>query len=294
MNGKMSSRTKKALCVVIIGIAANLALALTKFFVGLRSNSLCILLDSTNGFFDTLTGIITAVAFGLVALPPSEKFPYGYGRSEYLAGFVIAVVAAIMGVTFLLDSLDRMAMPEPVWFGINTTIILAVGIAVKLGLAIAFMLVGRKIRSKALKAVAVDSYLDVGITSATLLSFTLSAEFGYALDAIAGIVISIVVLGVSVKMIVDAVRNIIGKNECEEEKSVLIELCKAELCIDRIDLIRLHDYGYRAKYGTVTVTFSPRSDEEEQQQAISRVTRLLQEQTGTSVALLPSQNQQEP
>lgn len=287
LNGRMNARTKKALFLVIFGIVANLALALGKLFVGLRTNSLCILLDSTNGFFDTLTGIVTAVAFGLVALAPTERFPYGFGRSEYLAGFVIAVVAAVMGVTFLLESLSRLAMPEPVWFGWQSTVLLAVSVVVKFAFSLTVALCNRKLRSKALRAIAVDGFLDVGITTATLLSFTLSARLSYAIDSLFGIAISVVVLVFSVKMIADAVRTLLGTNETEEEKEALKALCEKEPAVERLEKVRLHDYGYRAKFGNAYVTFTADATEKDRSDAAARIASFLKEETGATIEVLP-------
>ena len=286
MSGKMSLRTKKALCLVIIGIVMNLALALGKLFVGLSVNSLCILLDSTNGFFDTLTGIVAAVAFGLVALAPTEKFPYGFGRSEYLAGFVVAVAAAVMGGTFLMESLNRLTMPEPVWYGLQSTVLLSVSIVVKLSFSFVVTFCNRKLCSKALRAIALDGFLDVGITTATLVSFTLSARLSYAIDSFFGIAISIVVLVYSVKMIVDTVRTLIGTNETKEEKDAIVALCKEEPVIDELNDVRLHDYGYRAKFGVVYVVFSPDSTEAEKAAAIDRITTRLKDETGAAVEIV--------
>ena len=287
MGGKMSTRTKKALILVIIGIVMNLALALGKLFVGLSANSLCILLDSTNGFFDTLTGVVAAVAFGLVALAPTERFPYGFGRSEYLAGFVVAVAAAVMGVSFLMESLNRLAMPEPVWYGLQSTVLLSVSIVVKFDFSLAVALCNRKICSKALRAIALDGFLDVGITAATLTSFTLSARLSYAIDSFFGIAISIVVLVFSVKMIVDTVRTLIGTSETKEEKDALAALCKEEPVVEELKDVRLHDYGYRAKFGVAYVSFSPDSTEEERTDAVGRIIARLKEETGATVEIVP-------
>ena len=290
----MSLRTKKALCLVVVGIVLNLALALGKLFVGLSANSLCILLDSTNGFFDTLTGVVTAVAFGLIALSPTEKFPYGFGRSEYLAAFVIAVVAAVMGVTFLFESLSRLAMPEPVWFGWKSTVFLIVGIVVKLGYSLTVALCDRRLCSKALRAIAVDGFLDVGIATATLISFTLSARLSYAIDSFFGIAISIVVLVFSVKMIADAVRTILGTNGTKDETDALCELCKDEPAVEKLNEVRLHDYGYHAKYGVAYVTFSPDSTEKDREAASDRIAARLKEKTGATVEIVPYRIVTEP
>lgn len=46
----MKQRVKKSLIIVAIGVVVNVALALIKMYVGLSSNSLCIMLDAINNF----------------------------------------------------------------------------------------------------------------------------------------------------------------------------------------------------------------------------------------------------
>ena len=45
----MKQRVKKSLIIVAIGVVVNVALALIKMYVGLSSNSLCIMLDAGLG-----------------------------------------------------------------------------------------------------------------------------------------------------------------------------------------------------------------------------------------------------
>ena len=78
----MKQRVKKSLILIGIGIVVNVALALIKTYVGLSSNSLCIMLDAVNSFMDILTAIVSAIAFCTLLIPRSEKAPYGYGRTE--------------------------------------------------------------------------------------------------------------------------------------------------------------------------------------------------------------------
>ena len=114
----MKSRIKKSIWLISVAIVINIALATIKTYVGLSSNSLCIMLDGTNSFFDVITCLVTLVVFIFLLVPRNEKAPYGYGRGEYLAGFIVAVVSVIVGGLFFIRSLNRMAMPEPVWFGL--------------------------------------------------------------------------------------------------------------------------------------------------------------------------------
>lgn len=69
----MKQRVKKSLIIVAIGVVVNVALALIKMYVGLSSNSLCIMLDAINNFFDILTAIVAGVAFCTLLIRAAKR-----------------------------------------------------------------------------------------------------------------------------------------------------------------------------------------------------------------------------
>ena len=243
----MKSRIKKSIWLISIAMVINIALAAIKTYVGLSSNSLCIMLDGTNSFFDVITCLVTLVVFIFLLVPRNEKAPYGYGRGEYLAGFIVAVVSVVVGGLFLIRSLNRMAMPEPVWFGLQNCILISVAIPIKLAVGIAYYVANKKIKSAAIKAIMLDSFLDTGMTATSLISFAVSARVDYAVDAIFGIVMSIVIIVVAIKMVVENVRAIVVGDGAKEEKKAIEYACKRRGV--SLTKVVLHDYGYGMKVG---------------------------------------------
>ena len=243
----MKSRIKKSIWLISVAIIINIALATIKTYVGLSSNSLCIMLDGTNSFFDVITCLVTLVVFIFLLVPRNEKAPYGYGRGEYLAGFIVAVVSVIVGGLFFIRSLNRMAMPEPVWFGLQNCILISVAIPIKLAVAIAYYVANKKIKSSAIKAIMLDSFLDMGMTATSLISFAVSARVDYAVDAIFGIVMSVVIIVVAIKMVVENVRAIVVGDGAKEEKKAIEYACERRGV--RLTKTVLHDYGYGMKVG---------------------------------------------
>ena len=251
----MKQRVKKSIAILGVGIAVNVALAIVKMYVGISSNSICIMVDAINSLLDVITCIITVIAFAVLFAPRSEAAPFGYGRSEYLAGFIVAVVSAVMGGLFFMRSLNRMAMPEPVWFGWQNCVLISVAVPVKLALGIFYMICNRKLKSKAISAITLDSFLDVGITSASLVSFAVSSQVEYAVDAIFGMIISIVVVVFAVFMIIENVKCVVKGDGCEDERKLVEKSCGEHIAIERVGRITLHDYGFGAKAGTAEVVF---------------------------------------
>lgn len=250
----MKERAKKSLILIAVGIAINVVLASIKMYVGLSVNSLVIMLDATNSFLDIITGIVTLVVFVMLLVPRSESAPYGYGRGEYLAGFVVAVTAVVMGGLFFIRSINRLAMPEPVYFGWQNCVLIAVCVPLKLAMGLGYYFANKKIKSKALRAIMLDSFLDTAITTTSLVSFAISANVDYAVDAIFGIVMSIVIIVVAIKMVVDNVKAIVIGDASIEERDAVEQACKARGVEYRN--LTLHDYGYGSRVGSVRVDCS--------------------------------------
>ena len=238
----MNARIKKSILLIAIGIIVNIALAAIKMYVGLASNSLCIMLDAMNSFLDTLTCIVTLIVFIVLLAPKSESAPHGYGRGEYLAGFIVAVVSVVMGGFFFIRSINRMAMPEPVYYGLP----------IKLGMGLMYYFANKKIRSQAIRAVMLDSFLDLGITATSVVAFAVTTRVDYAVDAIVGIVMSIVIIAIGIKMVVENVRAIVVGDGAKEEKKAVEQVCQDNgVTLEKTDI---HDYGYGAKVGNAYIS----------------------------------------
>jgi len=277
----MKQRVKKSLILISIGIVVNVALALIKTYVGLASNSLCIMLDAVNSFMDILTAIVSAVAFCTLLIPRSEKAPYGYGRTEYLAGFIVAATSVVVGGLFLIRSLNRMAMPEPVWFGVESCVLISVTVPVKAGLGVAYYYADKKMNSATFRALALDSFLDVGVTVTSIVSFAVSARVDYAADAIVGIVVSVVIIVFAIKAVAENVKSVVLGDGATEEKNVISDECeKAGVTVLKMNL---HDYGYGSKTGNVIVK---NGDEN----AFSEISRIVREKTGAEVRFIIDTN----
>ena len=250
----MKDRAKKSILLIAIGIFVNVALAITKMYVGLSSNSLCIMLDAVNSFFDVLTCVATLAFLAALLFPRSEKAPYGYGRGEYLAGFIVSVVSVVVGGLFFLRSINRLAMPEPVWFSVQNCALICATLPVKLAMGLTYYFCNKKLHSSAVKAIMLDSFLDIGVTATSIVSFAISSRVDYAVDAIFGIVISVIIVVFAVKMVADNVRSIVVGDGAKQEREAVDEICRAHEV--RLEKLVLHDYGYSAKAGEAIVDCS--------------------------------------
>lgn len=280
----MDERAKKSAILAGIGVALSAGLAFMKLHVGLTSNSITVLLDATNGFLDVVTYLIALVSF-LTLLKPSKNL--GYGRVEYLASFVVSVVAVVFGGIFFFRSFNRMAMPEPIWFGWQNCVMLAVTVPVKLCMGFTFLHFGKKYSSSALTAIALDCFCDVGVTATSLVSFAISGVVDYAVDAIVGIVLSVIIVAFGVGMVIKNVKIIVHGKDFSEEKESIVVTCKMH-GLDVKDIV-FHDYGAKSGVSVVKVFFD--GNMEEFYPLSSAVKAEILEKTGVAADIVPENKQ---
>lgn len=276
----MKERVKKSLILLVIGIVVNILLAVTKMYVGVSSNSLCIMLDATNSFFDILTCIVTVIAFSILFAPRSDKAPYGYGRSEYLAGFIVAVVSAVVGGVFFMRSLNRFAIPEPIYFGWQNCVLISVAVPIKLGMGLFYYFANKKLKSKAISAIMLDSFLDTGMSLTSVIAFAVSSKVDYAVDAIFGIVMSVIVIAFAIKMVYDNAKCVVVGDGAQEEREAIEKVCNEEN-VEQVSLL-LHDYGYGAKCGKLQIAINDK-DKEIDDDLCVRIQNAIKDKTGADV-----------
>lgn len=277
------SHIKKSILLILAIVALNVGLAIAKLHVGLSTNSLCIMLDSINSFLDVITCIVSVVALAVVLRSREETL---YGRAEYLAGFVVSAVAVVLGGVFLLRSIDRLAMPEPVWFGVQSTVIISVAILVKVGIAVACHFLSKRFNSVILRAIMLDSILDAVVTATSLISFVVSGRVNYAVDAILGIVLSVLILIFAVRMVVSNVKTIVVGQPTEAISQRIHTVLSEQPCVASVGRIQLHDYGTHQQVGTVEVSLHTQSLDEVLEQCAS-LEAVIHEKTGVRVQLVP-------
>src|SRR5207248_10618641 len=88
--------------------------ALLQIVVVLLSHSVGLLADTIHNFGDATTAIPLWIAFILSRWKPNEKFTYGYGRVEDLAGMAIVLTILASAVVAGYETAQRFFHPQPV------------------------------------------------------------------------------------------------------------------------------------------------------------------------------------
>ncbi|MEK7667073.1 MAG: cation diffusion facilitator family transporter, partial [Gemmatimonadota bacterium] len=90
------------------------ATALFQVVVVWLSGSVALLADTVHNFADAATAVPLWVAFALSRWKPNEKFTFGYGRVEDLAGLSIVAIIALSAAFAGYEAVRRLLHPQPV------------------------------------------------------------------------------------------------------------------------------------------------------------------------------------
>ena len=255
---KKQNRTAEIVRVSFRGIGVNIALVLFKAIVGLAAHSISVLLDAVNNLSDALSSVITIVGTKLAGKAPDRKHPYGHGRVEYIAASLVALLVLIAGLTALKESVGKILHPDDTHYTIISLIVLAAGVAAKIVLGKYFQRKGKALNSDSLSASGTDALFDAVISFATLAAAGLNLIFGWKLEGILGVVISLFILKAGVEILSDTVSRIIGvRADGELTKRIKRSICRYPEIKGAYDLI-LHSYGPETYFGSVHVEVKDR------------------------------------
>lgn len=257
----------------LTGIVCNLLLCAGKFAAGMLSGSVSITADALNNLSDASSGVISLIGFKLAEKSADEEHPYGHARYEYLAGFVMAVIILLIGAELLRGSVERIIRPEAVEFGAAALVVLAVSIAVKLGMMLFYGKTARLISSDTLKTAAADSRNDVISTSAVLIAAAISKFASVQLDGIMGAAVALFILYSGIGLVKDAMNPLLGKAPDAE----LVEMIRAKIMsydgvLGTHDLM-IHDYGPARKFASVHVEMAGERSLSETHEVVDRIER---------------------
>lgn len=240
----------------IVGIVCNVLLCAAKFIAGIVSGSLSISADAVNNLSDASSSIISLIGFKLSEKSADREHPYGHGRYEYLAGFMVAALIIVIGAELLRDSVIKIIKPAEVLFGVLPVAVLAVSILVKLWMMLFYLKTARRINSDTLKASAMDSRNDVFSTLAVLAALIISHFSGVNLDGVMGALVAVVILISGIGLVKDAINPLLGKAPSEETvEDIRRKILSYDGVLGTHDLM-IHDYGPGRMFASAHVEVS--------------------------------------
>ncbi len=227
----------------VLGIVLNVLLFCGKYAAGMIMGSVAVMADAINNITDAGSSIVTLLGFKLAGSKPDDDHPFGHGRYEYIAGFVVSFAILLMGVETARSAINKIADPTPVEGSTVAVVIMAAAILVKLYMFLYNRRLGNKLDSAALKAVASDSISDCIATVVVLASTMVSRFTDVALDGWGGLAVAVFILYSGINSARDTLSPLLGKAPDKELVEDIERIILAHPEVIGIHDLVVHDYG---------------------------------------------------
>lgn len=227
---------------IVIGLVANAFLLVLKAAATGLSDSLTIFSETINSLADFLGAIVVLIFVRWAYRSDDDDHPFGHGRAEPIAGLLLAIFSAILGIEVvrhagihLYDgSIQKHIGPMP-------AIALIVAILVKVGMTLYFNKLGRQLDSPAFRASAIDSRNDVLVGCQALIGVLLAEYRLPIFDGISALLVGIYIIYSAYHIARENIDFLMGKSPDEQ-------LCnRIRLAADGVDDVREID-DVRAHY----------------------------------------------
>ncbi len=186
--------TEKGSRAVLWSFAALSATAACQAIVVLFTGSVGLLADTIHNLGDAATAIPLWIAFRFGRREPNDRFTYGYGRVEDLAGVIVVAIILASAIAAGSEAIHRFLHPVPVRHLWAVSAAAAVGFLGNEAVAIYRVRVGKEIGSAALEADGQHAHADA-LTSLAVLLGAGGVWLGYPVaDPVVGLLICLFIL----------------------------------------------------------------------------------------------------
>lgn len=266
-------RTSYGVLASVVGIFCNVLLFAVKFTIGFLMKSLAVTADAFNNLSDAASSVISFIGVKMASKPADADHPFGHGRIEYIAALIVSFLVMEVGLSFLKNSIGKLMNPEEIIFEWVPFLILVLSIGVKFWMGVFNRKLGKRIDSKVMLATAADSMGDVITTGATVLSILICTFTSINVDAVAGIVVSVIVMWAGFSIAKETLEPLIGQSVPKELYQQITEAVEAyDGILGTHDLI-VHNYGPNHSMASIHAEVPNDVDIEVSHEIIDRIER---------------------
>lgn len=237
----------------LVGIVVNIFLVIIKAILGMIAGSIAILLDALNNLTDVVSSVVTIVGLFFASKKPDKDHPLGHGRFEYISAGIVAIIIIYAGITAAREAFEKLLDPTETVYSIYTIIMLVATIITKFILGNYVKDRGEKYSSSALVASGLDAINDACVSCTVLLSAILYIFAHVQIDAVVGLLISVLIIRAGIELLIDDLKDIIGRSPEREFTDSIKELIREDESVIDVHDLMLHNYGPQRFLGSVVV-----------------------------------------
>ncbi len=119
MEGKRQKKKTVNLVLAegLFSVFGNVVLFGLKLWVGLIIGSVALMADAWHTLTDSISSAIVIISSWASNRPADDNHPFGHGRTDLVCSVIIGVILAMIGIEFVIKSLEQLKGGEQVVFG---------------------------------------------------------------------------------------------------------------------------------------------------------------------------------
>jgi len=227
-----------------LSAVGNVLLFAVKLWAGIISSSIALVADAWHTLSDTISSIIILIGIKIATKPADKQHPYGHGRAELVATFIIGIMLILVGIHFITNSIERLKSQEQANFGITAIIVTIISIVVKELMGQYAFWVARKTNADSIRADGWHHRSDA-ISSAIILIGIFTQKYAWWIDGVLGILVSLVIFYSAYTILKNNINEFLGEEPTpdiiNQVKELALEVYPHNL---RLHHFHIHQYGF--------------------------------------------------
>lgn len=234
---------KLGIKVSIVTIIINIVLSIIKIFAGIVGRSNAMLADGVHTLSDVLTTFVVLLGLKVSSKEADDKHPYGHEKYEAVFAKLLSTMLLLTGIYIGYGSIKVLISGDIKTPGLIALIAALISILAKEGMYWYTVKTAKKIKSLSLEADAwhhrSDSLSSIG-TFAGILGARLGVKI---LDPIAGIIVSIFVVKVSIELYLRATRELVDESADKKVIKSIENLVYSVAGVEKIKDLKTRIFG---------------------------------------------------
>ncbi len=282
---------KCARSVGLVNVLGNIMMILLKGYIGVVGGSKALIADAIHSSADLLATLIMIIGLRVSSRTADEKFPYGYGKSEYIVAVAIYLFLFMIGTYILIDGVRVILtghMSTPTFLAIWGAVF---SITINELMFRFTICAGTQVGSPSMVAKAWESRSDVYSSAAVLIGIV-GSRLGFPfMDPLAAIVVGLIILRICVQMVTGSVKKLLDQALEEDLVEKVYETLSSVADIVRIRRILGWEAGRKFEFEIkleVPAKMSLAASEKVKREAKKAVEKAVERPSSIRIRLYPA------
>lgn len=272
--------------VIYAALAGNALIAVMKFIAAFFTGSSAMFSEGIHSFVDTGNQVLLLYGLKQSKKPPDEQFPFGHGKEIYFWSFVVAIMIFAVGAGIsIYEGIHRLTDPRPLENIMISYVVLSLAILFEGGAWLFALKEFGKVKGKMGYLEAVqrgkdpsmfvvlfeDSAAMLGLLVALAATALTQLTGNLYLDAMASIIIGLILAGTAIWLAVETKSLLIGERANVEVVNGIRELARAYSKIDHVNEVLTMHMGPEFILVNISVKFKDESTATEIENTVAQL-----------------------